>query len=111
MSNGIFHVNFRASTGDYGDGLIVVKDGSVNGGDAHFLYQGNVPNESGPFEAQFKISKWKGGNTNVVGIDNYTLNAKGKIDYEGGSLELAGAVDGHPQLTIQISGRKITGAA
>lgn len=34
MTNGIFHVDFRSSTGDYGDygdGLVVVKDGTVNG--------------------------------------------------------------------------------
>jgi len=30
MTSGIFHVEFRASTGDFGDGLVVVKDGAVN---------------------------------------------------------------------------------
>lgn len=110
MANGIFHVNFKASTGDHGDGLVVVKDGSVNGGDANFLYQGKVPTASGPFEAKFKVSKWKAGNTNVVGIDNYTLNAKGQVDYEGGTLELSGSVKGAPQLSIKISGKKISDA-
>jgi len=110
MANGIFHVDFRASTGDYGDGLVVVKDGAVNGGDAHYLYQGRVPTVSGPFESQFAVGKWRDGNTNVVGIDNYTLAAKGRIDYEAGILELEGAVVGAPNLKIQLKGKKIQDA-
>lgn len=107
MTNGIFHVDFRASTGDYGDGLIVVKDGAVNGGDANYLYQGRVPTQSGSFESQFIVTKWREGNTNVVGVDNYSLDAKGKINYEAGVLELEGAVSGAPHLTITLSGKKI----
>lgn len=110
MTQGIFHVDFRASTGDYGDGLIVIKDGSVNGGDANYLYRGTLPAVSGQFTSQFAVSKWRSGNTNVVGIDNYTLDASGSVDYEGGSFNVKGAVAGHPQLTITITGRKIADA-
>lgn len=107
MASGIFSVDFRASTGDYGSGLLVVKEGKVNGGDPHYLYQGLVPEESGPFESDFTVTKWRDGNTNVTGVDNYTLLAKGRIDYEAGTVELRGAVSGAPQLTIELKGRKI----
>lgn len=107
MASGIFHVDFRASTGDHGDGLVIVKDGAVNGGDPHYLYQGKVPTESGPFESQFTVRKWREGNTNVVGVDNYTLQAKGQVNYEAGTIELQGAVIGAPQLTIHLQGKKI----
>ncbi|WWL46007.1 GrlR family regulatory protein [Pseudomonas parakoreensis] len=110
MTHGIFHVDFRASTGDYGDGLVVVKDGAVNGGDPHYLYQGTVPNISGAFQSQFKVTKWRDGNTNVLGIDNYILDAKGFVDYEKGLLELQGSVVGAPNLTIQLKGKKIKDA-
>lgn len=81
MTNGIFHVNFRASIGDYGNGLVIVKAGTVNGGDPHYLYQGKVPTVSGSFESEFTVRKWREGNTNVVGVDNYTLDAKGVVNY------------------------------
>ena len=110
MASGIFHVDFRASAGDYGDGLVVVKDGAINGGDSHYLYQGQLPTESGPFESQFTVGKWREGNTNVVGFDNFTLLAKGNINYEAGILELQGSVVGAPQLTIQLKGKKIQDA-
>lgn len=107
MASGIFHVEFRASTGDYGDGLVVVKDGAVNGGDSHYLYQGEVPKASGDFESKFTVRKYRDGNVNVVGIDNYTLLAKGRVNYENGTIELRGAVENAPQLTIELRGRKI----
>ena len=110
MSNGIFSVNFKASTGDYGSGLVVVKDGRANGGDPHYLYQGDVPKQSGAFESQFTISKWREGNTNVVGIDNYTLNAAGMVNYEAGTIELKGSVVGAPHLSMEIVGNKISDA-
>lgn len=110
MANGIFHVDFRSSTGDYGDGLVVVKDGFANGGDANFLYQGSVPHATGPFETTFKVSKWRAGNTNVVGIDNYTLNARGRVDYEAGTIEMEGKVAEAPTLSIKLTGKKIAAA-
>lgn len=84
MSQGIFYVKFTANTGDYGDGIIVVKDGSANGGDLHYLYRGKVPKISGEVQSKFTISKWKSGNTNVVGIVNYVLEVKGAAHYEEG---------------------------
>ncbi|WP_315809285.1 hypothetical protein [Pseudomonas sp. C9-3] len=39
MSQGIFHVFFRSNLPDQGEGLVVIKDRTVNGGDDHFLYR------------------------------------------------------------------------
>lgn len=110
MSHGIFEVQFRSNRPDNGEGLIVVKDGAVNGGDANYLYQGEVPTASGPFSSQFTVSMWRPGNTNVTGLDNYVLEATGNINYEAGSIELEGSVVGAPQIKISLSGRKIKDA-
>lgn len=110
MSQGIFHVNFKSSTQDFGDGLVVIKDGKANGGDGNYLYQGSVPDASGEFSSQFSVSKWRSGNSNVVGIDNYTLNAKGFVDYEKGTIALKGAVVGAEHLTITLDGKKVANA-
>lgn len=42
MKDGIYHVRFSSSVGAAGEGLAVVKDGSVNGGDAGYLYLGQL---------------------------------------------------------------------
>jgi len=107
MSQGIFHVQFRSSIGDHGEGLVIVTDGHVNGGDPHFLYQGIIPTATGEVATQLTVSKWRGGNTSVVNIDNFALDTKGHVDYENGTLHLKGAVAGQPNLTISIEGRKV----
>lgn len=40
MNDGIYHVTFSSLRGSAGQGLVVIKDGSVNGGDAGYLYLG-----------------------------------------------------------------------
>jgi len=110
MSNGIFEVRFSSNRPDHGEGLVVIKDGSVNGGDANYLYQGRVPLTSGQFSEQFRVSMWRPGNTNVAGLDNYVLDAIGEINYEQGSVSLNGSVVGAPNIRITLSGRKIAPA-
>ncbi|MFJ4608310.1 GrlR family regulatory protein [Pseudomonas atacamensis] len=110
MSNGIFEVRFKSNRPDSGGGLVVIKDGSVNGGDANYLYQGNVPTESGKFSGQFKVSMWKPGNTNVTGHDNYTLDATGEINYESGTISLTGTVVGDSRMRVELAGNRIISA-
>jgi hypothetical protein len=107
MSNGIFAVEFKTNLPDNGAGVVVIKDGSVNGGDDNFLYQGHVPTTSGKFSGSFQVSKWKDGNTSVTGIDNYTLDAAGEIDYEKGTISLTGTVVGHSSIRLELTGRKL----
>lgn len=110
MSHGIFEVQFQSNRPDSGGGLVVVKDGAVNGGDANYLYQGHVPTTSGPFSSQFTVSMWQPGNTNVAGLDNYILDATGNINYEAGTIALEGSVVGAPQVKITLTGRRIKDA-
>ncbi len=110
MSHGIFEVEFQSNRPDSGGGLVVVKDGAVNGGDANYLYQGRVPTVSGPFSSQFTVSMWQPGVTNVTGLDNFVMDATGTIDYEAGTVALEGSVVGAPQIKIRLSGRKIKDA-
>lgn len=110
MSNGIYEVRFKSNRPDSGGGLVVIKDGSVNGGDANYLYQGSVPTQSGKFSGQFKVSMWKPGNTNVTGHDNYTLDATGEINYESGTISLTGTVAGDPRVRVELAGKKIVPA-
>lgn len=67
MSQGVFEVHFRSNIQDFGSGLVFIKDGSVNGSDANFLYQGKIPAESGEFKTQINVQQWQAGNTHVFG--------------------------------------------
>lgn len=110
MSNGIYEVRFKSNRPDSGGGLVVIKDGAVNGGDANYLYQGKVPTASGKFAEQFKVSMWRPGNTNVTGHDNFTLDATGEINYEKGTISLTGSVVGDSRVRVELAGNKVAPA-
>ncbi|WP_312299223.1 GrlR family regulatory protein [Stutzerimonas nitrititolerans] len=111
MNSGIFEVSFRSSIQDFGEGLVVIKDGTVNGGDAHYLYTGQFAESSGTTNAKIKVQMWKAGSTSIVNIDNYELDLTGTIDFEHGALRLRGQVVGQPSLVVSVEGRKIADAA
>ncbi|AQL37441.1 MULTISPECIES: GrlR family regulatory protein [Pseudomonas syringae group] len=108
MSQGIFHVKFKANTQDFGEGLVVVKSGAANGGDENYLYQGAIPSVSGEFTSDFEVSQWQAGNTDVFGgSGGFVLKARGVINYENGTFSLQGSPEGKPEFTLEAIGRKV----
>lgn len=109
MTDGIYEVNFRSSIQDFGSGLIVIKSGAVNGGDAHFLYRGTIAGDTGEVSANIAVDQWKAGNRSVVGIRNFNITFTGTIDND--TLKLSGRVESQPQLVITVTGRRVADAA
>jgi len=111
MQDGIYHVNFSSSTGDFGEGLVVVKDGSVNGGDTGFLYRGQLSSNGGDLCGKFNVMLWNPGHKSVFGpIDNFNLNLTGQTG-QNNSFSISGAIDSHPHFTININGRYLSTVA
>ena len=112
MSQGVFTVEFDSNIPDFGDGLVFIKDGSVNGCDPHFLYQGAIPRESGPFKSQITVQQWRAGNTHVFGgTGSYILETNGTIDYERGEFILHGHKQDEPGLKLTAKGTRLTDVA
>lgn len=108
MSQGVFFVKFESNIRDFGDGLVFIKDGSVNGCDPHFLYQGSIPRESGSFKSQITVQPWRAGNTHVFGgTGSYILEAEGTIDYERGEFSLQGHKKDEPGLKLTAKGTRL----
>ncbi|EBQ9480451.1 nucleoside transporter, partial [Salmonella enterica subsp. enterica serovar Kokomlemle] len=40
MKNGIYHVSFESNLSSFGEGIVVVSDGKVHGGDIGFTCRG-----------------------------------------------------------------------
>lgn len=107
MQNGIYHVRFSSAGGVGGEGLVVIKDGSVNGGDNGYLYQGRLTAEAGgQVQGQLQVKRWNRGHVSVFGpLDNFALVLTGQTTNDG--FAVGGGVPGQPGLRITISGRKI----
>ena len=111
MKNGIYHVTFSSSVGGKGEGLVVVKDGSINGGDAGYLYVGKINNSRETLSGVLNIKQWNQGHVSVFGtINAFELQISGNTS-QGDFFMMSGKVPSQPGLTIQINGRFISEVA
>lgn len=111
MKDGIYHVEFSSTMGAAGEGLVVVKDGSVNGGDAGYLYKGTLAGSAeGQLRGQLHVQRWNPAHVSVFGpLDSFALSLEGRAAGEGFSV--TGGIPEHPGLSITIRGRFLAQAA
>lgn len=104
MIDGIYNVHFSSSTQDFGDGLVAVSDGSVNGGDHGYLYLGKVTSGNDGLSGKLLIKRWNPSVTSVFGnMPQFELALSG-IQNTDRSFQVSGNVAGQPNLQIKISG-------
>ncbi|AMC35344.1 GrlR family regulatory protein [Janthinobacterium sp. B9-8] len=111
MKDGIYHVRFSSSMGSAGEGLVVIKEGMVNGGDAGYLYIGQLSHTAEALTGNLKIKRWKHGHTSVFGpLDSFDLKLSGPKS-EGNSFSVSGGMIDHPGVSIKIAGDFLANAA
>lgn len=107
MQNGIYHVQFHSTQGASGEGLVVVKDGSINGGDASYLYLGQLQTEGEQLSGQLDIKQWNSQAPSIFGpLGNFSLSLTGVVS--GDNLRISGGVVGQADLAIRITGRRLS---
>lgn len=110
MQDGIYHVVFSSPLGSAGEGLAVVKDGAVNGGDHGYLYIGQLLAADANISGQLEITRWNPSAQSIFGpIQNFTLALTGNAS--GDNFLVSGGVQGQPALRITIKGRRLSAAA
>ena len=110
MQNGIFHVRFTSSLGGFGEGLLVLKQGSVNGGDSGYLYTGYFSVDGDNVAGRLNIRRWKYGHVSVFGpLEDFNLQLTGKAN--NNEFNLSGGIAGQAVPTISIEGRFLVPAA
>lgn len=106
MLSGMYYVEFRANNNDFGQGLVCIEDGKVNGGDHAFIFQGRMDAYNGEVQAVIEVKHYKGEPLSVFGpLRQFTLNLSGKTD--GVSFNLDGGIANMPGAAINIRGNKV----
>jgi hypothetical protein len=106
--DGIYYVEFQSSLSAVGYGLAVLSNGSINGGDFGYIYQGRMNNTGNNISTRIQVSRYNSNAQSVFGsIDNFSLDLAGSIRQNGSEFSLSGAIPGQPQLRISITGRKL----
>ena len=106
MISGIYLVSFAANNNRFGEGIVVVKDGSVNGGDASYLYRGHLDYYGEDVKASIEVRHYRGPVNAVLGpLKLFNLTLSGKIS--GDNFQVSGGIANMPGASITITGSRI----
>lgn len=106
MISGIFFFEFKANNNDYGQGLAVIEDGIVNGGDPSYLYRGKFDAYGDKVKALIIVSHYRGARNSVMGdLKEFSLQLEGT--FTNNTIDISGGIQEHPQLSIRIIGKKV----
>ncbi|MCW0373822.1 GrlR family regulatory protein [Xanthomonas sacchari] len=108
MIDGIYHVTFSSNSNDFGEGIVVFKGTSVNGGDHGYVYTGTRSGEAAEFKSRLTIMQWNPAVQSVFGpAKEFILELNGIFSGDNSFL-----ADGHiasqPQSKISIRGRHLS---
>ena len=79
MTSGIYVLSFTAAGATFGEGIAVVKDGFVNGGDLTYFYRGTYSDSGDRLKASVEVKHYKGPLNNVLGpIEQFVLSLSGQ---------------------------------
>jgi len=110
MQEGIYHVRFSSPQGTSGEGLAVIKAGSVNGGDGGYLYSGQLAATGDQVAGQLEIKQWNHAVPSIFGqLRKFKLDLKDSAN--GDTFAVSGGMAGQPNLKISIAGRRLAEAA
>ena len=111
MIDGIYRVTFSSSSNDFGDGIVVIKGDTINGGDHGYLYSGTKSIQGGQISSSLTIKQWNPSVQSIFGPNKeFVLELSGDVSADNGFV-VHGHVAGHSQEKITIRGRYLSAAA
>lgn len=113
MKPGIYHVKFRSSLSTGSEGLLVLKDGTINGGDVGYFYTGTYRlSPEGEVVAKLRIRKWNHGVLSIIGrLAEFELDLRGRFSSDYERFEVKGLALQALGLGITVVGDRLGDAA
>lgn len=95
-----------------GQGLAVLKDSAINGGDEGYYYIGSFDVQGNTvISAKITVRRWHSAVTSLFGnLPEFTLRLNGSVAPDLTSFSATGSPESLPSVTILIKGRKIADA-
>lgn len=97
---------FGSNHSVFGEGILVLRDGSVHGGDHGFFYEGTYQCFDGHIKARLTITNYARAKSTLFGsfgsaeLAEYTLTLEGTDDGKE-IIHLSGCAVGHEELAIE----------
>jgi hypothetical protein len=100
---GIWYAHFIAGT-NQGDGLAVLRNGEILGGDAQHIYKGSYQEDGRFLYANVRVAPSAVSPVPADLEHPFSLFLKGSI--AGTTATISGHPDNHPDVTVQVELRK-----
>jgi hypothetical protein len=113
MKPGIYHVTFASFLQqDQSDGLAVVKDNAINGGDLGYIYRGSFKVTGTKIAATLNIRRWNQYAVSIFGnIATFDLEIEGQVSSDLTSFSGQGFVVQNRQMRLTFNARRLDDAA
>ena len=105
MKEGLYHVKFSSGPQNFGQGIVVIRGGTANGGDDGYVYTGPLIGSDDDMSATLHVKRWNPTHESVFGpVAAFDLTLKGKANGSTGAFSMSGSVVGQPTMRIGING-------
>ncbi|HEX7341313.1 MAG TPA: GrlR family regulatory protein [Rhodanobacteraceae bacterium] len=112
MIDGIYRITFFASSGDLGDGMIVIKEGKLNGADNGYLYLGSVESRADGYHVRMLAKRWDPNAYSAFGpLEQFELVLDIEDLPNSRFILATGHVVGQPHHTVSVRGRFLSDPA
>ena len=108
MKDGIYHVSFSSKSQEVGQGIVVFKENSANGGDYGYTYSGTFSSEGEQIKSILTIKQWNASAVSIFGpLKEFSLELNGSFSFDNSFLA-HGHISGHSSAQITIRGKRIS---
>lgn len=105
MHNGLWTIEFSSESNFFGNGVLVLIEGRLLGGDHGYYYSGNYEINGTDLHGRVNVIRYDPNSISVFGdIDNFSLNLEGSIS-DSELIVVAGDVN-NSKNTMHITGKK-----
>ena len=105
MKSGIYHVHFRGGPAqNFGDGIVVFKDGAINGGDVGYIYRGEFRTETNRIIATINAKRWNVVPNALINLNEFNLHIDAPAPIDDSRFSITAQLEGQPHLNISVTG-------
>lgn len=104
---GVYAAQFVSNADQYGEGIIVLDEGRIHGGDLDNVYVGTFSVTDNEISATVEITNYSGNVSSVVGLRQYRLTLKGTMKNPQ-NVTVSGVVEGRGDLAIKVNLHKLS---
>ncbi len=107
MENGIYVVTYVLGGVPVGSSVIVIRDGSVHGGDHGYIVFGGLKVVALDVSGKVRVEQWNSAIPSIFpGYDTYDMKLPGMVTPSGNAFTLTGALVPDPTKTVVLNGEK-----